>query len=137
MSITDTLGIHIQTVSATKVILALPITDALKQPFGVVHGGVNAILAEEAASRGALTTVDGAHVPVGVDINVHHFQAAQTGTLVATATPLFIGNNMQTWQVDIKLSETLTSSATVTLAIKLKHKRNGGALASSYPSATF
>ena len=66
-----------RSVTAEKIIVRLPITDNIKQPYGIVHGGINAFLAETAASLGAKASLtDPNQVPVGVDIHTHHLNAA-------------------------------------------------------------
>ncbi|WEV52900.1 PaaI family thioesterase [Bifidobacterium sp. ESL0704] len=118
MSFANYLGIRQQEISATKVILTLPVTENLLQPFGALHGGVNAVLAEEAASLGALARLDKAHVPVGIDVSTHHFRPVSSGTLTATATPDFVGRTTQTWRVEVRMGSKLTSVSTVTLAVR-------------------
>jgi uncharacterized protein (TIGR00369 family) len=114
--------LHISEIKVTpeETILEMPITDEVKQPYGIVHGGINALLAEAAASLGANSNLDNSkEVPVGIDVNTHHIAAATKGTLRATATPIHAGRRVQTWQVETRIIETdkLTSSSTVTLLI--------------------
>lgn len=84
----ETLGIKQVSVSKNNVIISLNITDAIKQPYGIVHGGINAVLAESAASIGGNANLDDAHVAVGLDVHTHHLKPAATGELVASATQL-------------------------------------------------
>jgi 1,4-dihydroxy-2-naphthoyl-CoA hydrolase len=118
MSLAAYLGIRRQEVCETKVVLSLPVTENVLQPFGVLHGGVNAALAEEAASLGAMSRLDASHVAVGVDISTHHFRPVTSGTLIATATPEHVGKTLQTWRVEVRLGNELTSVSTVTLAVR-------------------
>ena len=121
MNIIEYLNISVDEVSAEKVILTLPITDEHKQPFGLVHGGINALLAETAGSLGANVGLDNTkQVPVGLDIHTHHLKAATHGTLQAIATPINRGRQIQTWQIDTYLlpDNTHTSSSTFTAMIK-------------------
>ncbi|WEV54530.1 PaaI family thioesterase [Leuconostocaceae bacterium ESL0723] len=116
MDITELLGIHAIKISPQETVLELAVTDKVKQPYGLVHGGVNALLAETAASMAAQANLPaGAHA-VGIDIETHHLLPVQTGTLVATAHPLRLGKQIQTWTVTLKLKNTeqITSFSTVT-----------------------
>lgn len=118
MNILQYLGIKIQTVTVNQVIISINVTDQLKQPFGIVHGGINATLAETAASLGAnawLTNNDRHQVATGVDINTHHLRAVKTGVLKAVATPLKLGQRIQTWQVQTFNDDQITSNSTVSL----------------------
>ena len=40
MNLLQYLGIKIQTVTANQVIISINVTDQIKQPFGIVHGGI-------------------------------------------------------------------------------------------------
>ena len=52
---TRLVGLRFEEVSADRVVLTCPVTGDLLQPYGLVHGGVHATLAETAASvAGAL-----------------------------------------------------------------------------------
>ena len=118
MNLLQYLGIKIQTVTSNQVIISINVTDQIKQPFGIVHGGINAILAETAASLGAnawLTNNDRHQVATGVDINTHHLRAVKTGVLKAVATPLKLGRRIQTWQVQTFNDDQITSNSTVSL----------------------
>ena len=118
MNLLQYLGIKIQTVTVNQVIISINVTDQLKQPFGIVHGGINATLAETAASLGAnawLTNNDRHQVATGVDINTHHLRAVKTGVLKAVATPLKLVQRIQTWQVQTFNDDQITSNSTVSL----------------------
>lgn len=118
MNLLQYLGIKIQTVTANQVIISINVTDQIKQPFGIVHGGINATLSETAASLGAnawLTNNDRHQVATGIDINTHHLRTVKTGVLKAVATPLKLGRRIQTWQVQTFNDDQITSNSTVSL----------------------
>lgn len=118
MNLLQYLGIKIQTVTVNQVIISINVTDQIKQPFGIVHGGINATLAETAASLGAnawLADNERHQVATGVDINTQHLRAVKTGILKAVATPLKLGRRIQTWQVQTFNDNQLTSNSTVSL----------------------
>jgi 1,4-dihydroxy-2-naphthoyl-CoA hydrolase len=69
------------------------------QPFGVLHGGITAFLAENLASIGAQVNSNWARV-AGIDLNVNHLLSASIGeTVIAKATPLRVGKRVQVWDV--------------------------------------
>ncbi|MBM7616887.1 uncharacterized protein (TIGR00369 family) [Weissella uvarum] len=101
-----------------KVVLSMPVSEQTLQPFGMLHGGISAMLAETAASMGANTVLnDTNQFAVGVDLNIHHLNSVSQGTLEAVAIPLHTGRRIQTWQVDIYETQqhNQIASATVTL----------------------
>ena len=107
MNLLENLGIKTIILQKDYVKLELPITAKLLQPYGLVHGGINAVLAETAASSG--------QVAVGVNITTQHLRKASSGTLSAKAIPVHIGTKLQTWEVRIYNAKQLTSLSTVTL----------------------
>lgn len=112
----NTLGIKVVSLSSNASIISLKVSDEIKQPHGIVHGGINAVLAETAASLAGAQNVPEGSTVVGVDLTTHHLQAVKHGTLVAKATPLHVGFNLQTWQVEIHNDDRLTSVSQVTLS---------------------
>lgn len=103
MNLLNHLAIQIQEQSPEKVILTMPISEKHKQPFGYVHGGINAVLIETACSIGANLHVDKQQFCVGVDLQVSHLSSAQSGTLTVIATPDKIGKTLQVWQASVYL----------------------------------
>ena len=94
-------GIRTEEATADRVVLTGPVTPHLHQPFGLVHGGVYATLAETAASvAGALWFGDRGKV-VGVSNHTDFLRAVRRGELRAEATPLARGRTTQLWQVEI------------------------------------
>jgi uncharacterized protein (TIGR00369 family) len=94
-------GLRIEQASGDRVVLTCPVTPDLHQPFGLVHGGVYATLAETAASvAGALWFGDRGKV-VGVSNHTDFLRAVRRGELRAEATPLARGRTTQLWQVEI------------------------------------
>ncbi|MBM6754235.1 PaaI family thioesterase [Lactobacillus alvi] len=116
MNLLENLGIEIQKLSKTNTIVSLPVTKKILQPLGFVHGGINAVLAETAASLGANENLASNQIAVGVDITTHHLGAVTNGTLIATAIPIHIGKHLQTWEVKIRNNHQITSISTVTLS---------------------
>ena len=95
------LGIHIEEASGDRVVLACPVTPDLFQPYGLVHGGVHAALAETAASVGGALWFGDRGKVVGVSNHTDFLRAVRGGELRAEATPLARGRTTQLWQVEI------------------------------------
>jgi 1,4-dihydroxy-2-naphthoyl-CoA hydrolase len=101
-------GIHaaldIELVSAdpNEVIFEMPIGPKVHQPWGILHGGASAVLAESAASVGAYLNCDrDTQYAVGVDLNICHLRARSSGRLRARATPVRKGRSIHVWSVDL------------------------------------
>jgi uncharacterized protein (TIGR00369 family) len=95
------LGIRIEEASGDRVVLTCPVTPDLHQPFGLVHGGVYATLAETAASVAGASWFGDRGKVVGVSNHTDFLRAVREGGLRAEATPLSRGRTTQLWQVEI------------------------------------
>lgn len=94
-------GVRVMEASGDRVVLTCPVTPDLHQPFGLVHGGVHATLAETAASVGGALWFGDRGKVVGVSNHTDFLRAVREGGLRAVATPLSRGRTTQLWQVEI------------------------------------
>jgi len=83
------------------VILELDVTANVHQPFGILHGGVSALLAEGAASVGGVVSVDPGYAVVGTELNISHLRPMRSGVLRATATPVRKGRTVHVWAIEM------------------------------------
>lgn len=120
MTLMDHLGIHYKNISKDSVELELTIEEQHKQPYGIMHGGISAVLAETAASLGANAQLDTTkEVAVGLELNLNHLRAVPNGTIIAVATPLHIGKKTQVWEIKIiNEQKKLVSAGRCTLFIQ-------------------
>ncbi|WP_299559041.1 PaaI family thioesterase [uncultured Mycolicibacterium sp.] len=97
------LGLTYHEMSADGTRATLPVADHLLQPFGLVHGGVYAAVAESLASvSGHLWLAEhGGGSVVGVNNNTDFLRATRAGVLTAVSTPVHRGRRQQLWQIDI------------------------------------
>jgi uncharacterized protein (TIGR00369 family) len=88
----------------------LELQPKLRQPAGIVHGGVYCSIVESVASVSAHTWLnsDGGQAGgtvVGVNNNTDFLRAVSSGTVYAAATPIHRGRRQQLWLVTITDSE--------------------------------
>lgn len=101
-TIAGPLDIELRDIGDESLELAMPITDAARQPFGLLHGGVSMVLAETAASFHACWGVDLAErMPVGTEINGSHLDSARSGHVRALATVLRRGHRTIVHEVEV------------------------------------
>jgi uncharacterized protein (TIGR00369 family) len=103
----EPLGTQVTAVNAESLSLRMPITDASRQPFGLLHGGISLLLAESAASMHSCWGIDLYSVfPVGIEINGSHLRSASSGFVVATAQLLRRSKTLAVHEVKIIHEET-------------------------------
>jgi uncharacterized protein (TIGR00369 family) len=94
--------IEIETAENGLVVLTMPVTPKVHQYIGIMHGGVSLLLAETAASLGAVVSSDLSEVtPVGIEINANHLRAVSKGVLRVEAKNVYHGRTLSVWQVEI------------------------------------
>ena len=80
----------------------MPVDQTTKQPFGVLHGGASAALAETVGSTAANLCIDlERNVAVGMEINANHIRPVREGTISATAKPVHVGRSSHVWEIRI------------------------------------
>lgn len=98
----------------------MPISDAVRQPYGVVHGGAHAALAETLASVGTYVSVakDG-KVALGMANNTQFLKSATQGTVHGTARAIHRGRTTWVWDVELKDDDDrLLAVSRVTIAVR-------------------
>lgn len=71
------------------------------QPFGLLHGGASAVLAESLGSIAAGIHAGWGTLVVGVDLNCTHHRAVRDGQVHGTATPLHEGRTVASYDIRI------------------------------------
>lgn len=84
--------------------LAMPVHDGLKQPFGIVHGGAFAALAETVASRATYEAV-APKLAMGQANESIFMRAIRSGTVRARAEAIHRGSTSWVWDVAMRDDE--------------------------------
>jgi uncharacterized protein (TIGR00369 family) len=80
----------------------LPVTDTVRQPFGLVHGGAILTLAESLTSFGTWMGVkDAGKVAIGQEINASLMRPILDGAVHGTARARRRGRTAWVWEVEI------------------------------------
>ncbi|HEY4917640.1 MAG TPA: PaaI family thioesterase [Solirubrobacteraceae bacterium] len=97
-------GLVLVSLSDTEVSARVPVRDELKQPAGLVHGGVYASIAESMASIAtALAVAPDGEQAMGLSNNTSFMRPIIEGTIHAQATRLHRGRT--TWVWDVRFSD--------------------------------
>jgi len=94
------MGIEIIEASPQRLVGTMPV-EGNTQPFGLLHGGANVVLAESLGSIGAHLHAGLHRRIVGVDINATHHRAAKSGFVTAVATAISLGRTLASYNVEI------------------------------------
>lgn len=114
------LGISMIEATEEKVVAKMPVDRRTHQPYGILHGGASAALAETVASVGSyLIAQKDNSIAVGVDLNITHLKSKRHGWVTGIATPIKLGRNLHVWNVDIVDEEgVLIAKAKLTTMVK-------------------
>ncbi|WP_062522205.1 PaaI family thioesterase [Demequina silvatica] len=105
------MGISIMTVTPDSAVGSMPV-EGNTQPYGLLHGGASAVLAETLGSLAAAAHAGPDGIAVGVDLNITHVRGMREGTVIGTATAIHRGRTIASYAVTI----TDESDATVAVA---------------------
>src|ERR1700722_4636838 len=76
----------------------MPVCPDTHQPYGLLHGGASAALAETVGSVASWLTIDrDKQICVGIEINCNHIRAKKDGIVTATVEPLHVGATTHVW----------------------------------------
>jgi uncharacterized protein (TIGR00369 family) len=96
----DTLyGLEIETATADQARGSVPVGDGVRQPAGLVHGGVYASMAESLAV--AATQASTGRVTVGHSSQTSFLRPITAGTVHAAGRPRHSGRSTWVWEFDI------------------------------------
>ena len=113
------LGIEIIDVGDDYIMGTMPVDQRTVQPYGVVHGGANVVLAE------SLGSIAGGHVIdmtkqlcFGQEVSATHVRPVSSGLVIGTARPIHLGKRSHVWEIRLTNEEgKLSCLAKLTLAI--------------------
>ncbi len=112
------IGIEFTAVGDDYLEARMPVDTRTLQPFGLLHGGASAALAETLGSVGAFHCIEEGKVCVGLEINANHIRAARKGWVTGRATPLHLGRTTHVWEIRISDEKNnLVCVSRLTLAI--------------------
>ncbi|MFD5031178.1 hotdog fold thioesterase [Streptomyces sp. NPDC058220] len=94
------MGVEILEASAERVVGTMPV-EGNTQPYGLLHGGASAVLAETLGSIGAMMHGRSAKIAVGVDLNCTHHRGVRSGVVTGVATPVHRGRTTATYEIVI------------------------------------
>ncbi|MGB0873340.1 MAG: PaaI family thioesterase [Solirubrobacterales bacterium] len=117
------LGIEIDEVEIGRVTGHFEVDDRVKQPFGIVHGGAHAAIAETLASLGTFRAVaEEGKVAMGMSNQTQFLRAASSGIVRAEAIAIHRGRTTWVWDVTMR-DEDGSDLAVCRMTIAVREKR--------------
>lgn len=119
-TLNDVLGINVGAYDEERVEGSFEVTDAVRQPFGIVHGGAYAAIAETLASLATYMAVyeDGS-MAVGQSNDTNFLRPVSEGTIRAVGTRRHRGRTSWIWDVECRDDEGRTCALSrVTIAVR-------------------
>ena len=96
------LGLEVLAVTDEEVSARLPVRDAIRQPWGLVHGGVLAAIAESLASLGTVSGVaEEGMAAMGISNSTSFLRPVLEGTVHAVARRRHRGRTTWLWDVEV------------------------------------
>jgi uncharacterized protein (TIGR00369 family) len=92
------MGIRITEAGPDRVVATMPVAGN-RQPYGLLHGGASAALAETVGSVAAMHHAGPGRIAVGIELSCTHHRAARDGTVTAVATPLRAGGTLASYHI--------------------------------------
>lgn len=94
------MGMRITEATPDRVVGTLPV-EGNRQPYGLLHGGANAVLAETLGSVASALHAGQERVAVGLELSCTHHGSATGGVVTGVATPMHRGRTTATYEIVI------------------------------------
>jgi 1,4-dihydroxy-2-naphthoyl-CoA hydrolase len=98
----DHLGLQFSEIGESHLKATMPVDNRTKQPYGLLHGGASAALAETLGSVASALVIDQSKwLCVGLEINANHIRSAKEGFVTGTCTPIHLGASTHVWDIKV------------------------------------
>ena len=80
----------------------MPVTAAVHQPMGLLHGGASVALAESVGSAASHFFIDAETQEIrGIEIAANHLKSIRSGVVYGTARIIHKGRSLHLWEIKI------------------------------------
>ena len=81
----------------------MPVTSKVHQPYGQLHGGATAALAETVGSAASRFFIDAtSQIINGIELTINHIKSKKEGEVFATARNIHKGRSTHLWEVRVE-----------------------------------
>lgn len=101
-TLAETLDIKFTHIGDNSLMAEMPVAAKTHQPYGLLHGGASAALAETVGSVASWLCIDPEkQTCVGIEINCNHVRGKKDGVVTARVEPIHIGATTHVWDIRI------------------------------------
>ncbi|MDQ1732728.1 MAG: 1,4-dihydroxy-2-naphthoyl-CoA hydrolase [Pseudonocardiales bacterium] len=120
--LTPRMGIEIIDRDPAHFVATMPVAGN-RQPYGLLHGGASAVLAETLGSLAAALNAGPDNIAVGVELNCSHHRSATEGLVTGVCTPLHLGRTISSFEIVISDErDRRICTARLTCAVRPAHR---------------
>ena len=102
-TLAETIAIAFEEIGENYLKASMPVSPVVHQPYGLLHGGASAALAETVGSVASWMCIDPQkQICVGMEINCNNIKSKKNGMVTAVARPLHIGAASHVWDIRIE-----------------------------------
>jgi len=118
----DRMGITVTNPDPNQLTATMPVAGN-RQPYGLLHGGASAVLAETVGSMAAALHAGPDHIAVGIELNCSHHRSATQGLVTAVCTPLRVGRTVSSFEIVLRDErDRRVCTARLTCAVRPAHR---------------
>jgi 1,4-dihydroxy-2-naphthoyl-CoA hydrolase len=118
----DRMGITVTNTDPNQLTATMPVAGN-RQPYGLLHGGASAVLAETVGSMAAALHAGPDHIAVGIELNCTHHRSATRGLVTAVCTPLHLGRTVSSFEIVLRDErDRRICTARLTCAVRPAHQ---------------
>jgi 1,4-dihydroxy-2-naphthoyl-CoA hydrolase len=120
----ENLGMQFTEIGEDFLKLQMTVDHRSRQPYGLLHGGASAAMAETIGSVASSMCINNEkQICVGMEINCNHLRGVREGVITATAKPLHIGASSHVWDIKIEdENQKLVCVSRLTVAVLKKRE---------------
>lgn len=98
----QTLEIEFVDVGNDFVTAKMPVNSRVHQPYGILHGGATAALAETVGSCASALFIDTkTKIVKGIELSINHLKSKKDGVVFGIAKPIHKGKTTHLWEIKI------------------------------------
>lgn len=99
------IGMKLVDICPSEAVVSVDMRDDLRQPFGILHGGVTATLIDTAMAFAVRTYLEDTEASATIDLTVHYLRPHTDGTATCTARVVRPGKRIFTVSADVHNEE--------------------------------